>query len=139
MQVYEKIRLLRRLKGWSQEEIAHHLGMSVSGYGGMERGETDIPLSRLQLIAKVFEVSLPELFDLNEKNVFHVGNNNTLTHSSQINSLSPHSIALQYELEKSHLLLEQQTKEIELLRQQNTDLRAMMKLLQSEKSKLTVE
>jgi hypothetical protein len=46
--------------------------------------------------------------------------------------LSPHSIALQYELEKSSLLLEQQTKEIELLRQQNTDLRAMMSLLQPE-------
>ena len=116
MQVYEKIRLLRRLKGWSQEEMAHHLEMSVSGYGGIERGETDIPLSRSQLIAKVFEVSLPELFDLNDKNI-HVGNNNTLTHSSQINSLSPHSMALQHELEKSQLLLEQQTKEIELLKQ----------------------
>jgi transcriptional regulator with XRE-family HTH domain len=70
MQVYEKIRLLRRLKGWSQEEIAHRLEMSVSGYGGIERGETDIPLSRLQLIAKVFEVSLPELFNFNSSDTF---------------------------------------------------------------------
>ena len=41
-------------------------------------------------------------------------------------------MALQHELEKSQLLLEQQTKEIELLKQQNADLRTMMKLLQRE-------
>jgi cell division protein FtsB len=41
-------------------------------------------------------------------------------------------MALQHELEKSQLLLEQQTKEIELLKQQNADLRTMMKLLQKE-------
>jgi len=85
MQVYEKIRFLRQIKGWSQEEMAHHLEMSVSGYGGIERGEIDVPLSRLEKIAGVFEISLAQLFSFNEKNYFHVGNNNTLTHLSQIN------------------------------------------------------
>lgn len=48
MQVYEKIKNLRKLKGWSQEEIAHKLDMTASGYGSIERGETDVKLSRLK-------------------------------------------------------------------------------------------
>jgi transcriptional regulator with XRE-family HTH domain len=133
MQVYEKIRLLREMKGWSQEEMAHHLDMSASGYGGMERGETDIPLSRLQRLAKVFEISLRELFDLSEKSIFYVGNDNTLTNSSQINSLLPDSITLQQELEKYRFFIEQKDREIQLLQQQNTDLRVIIELLQKEK------
>jgi transcriptional regulator with XRE-family HTH domain len=137
MKIYEKIKSMRKLKDWSQEEMAHRLEMSVSGYGGIERGEIDIPLSRLEKIAEVFEISLKELFSLNDKNdknICHVGigNDNTLTHSLQINSLPPDSMILQHELEKSRLLLEQQTIEIELLKQQNADLRAMINLLQKE-------
>jgi transcriptional regulator with XRE-family HTH domain len=133
MQVCENIRIFRQLKGWSQEEMAHRLEMSVSGYGGIERGEIDIPLSRLEKIARVFEISLADLFNFNEKNYFHVGDNNTLTHLSQINSLTLDSTILQHELEKSRLLLEQQAKEIELLKQQNTDLRTLVALLQKER------
>ncbi len=121
MQICEKIRLRRELKGWTQQEIACHLDMSPSGYGDIERGETDVTLSRLLLIAKVLEISLAELFDLNDKNIFQVGNHCTLENSSQINSCSPPSSAIQYELEKSRLLVEQKDKEIELLRQQNAD------------------
>jgi len=132
MQISEKIRLFRQLKGWSQEEMAHRLEMSVSGYGGIERGESDIPLSRLEKIAQVFKISLAELFSFNEKNYFHVGDNNTLT-LSQINSLSLDSTTFQHELEKFHLQFEQQAKEIELLKQQNTDLRTLVALLQKEK------
>jgi transcriptional regulator with XRE-family HTH domain len=72
MQIYENIKFFRKLKGGSQEEMAHRLEMSVSGYGSIERGEIDIPLSRLEKIAQVFEISLAELFSFNEKNYFHV-------------------------------------------------------------------
>jgi len=129
MQPFEKIRFIRQLKGWSQEEMANRLDMSNSGYGSIERGETDVNLSRLQEIAKIFEMELSELLRLNEGNVFHVGNCNTLTNSSQLNSLASDSTTLQYELEKLRLINEQQTKEMEYLRQQNADLREMVSLL----------
>lgn len=48
MSVHEKIRLVRQLKGWSQEDVANKLGMSPNGYGSIERGETDVNLSRLE-------------------------------------------------------------------------------------------
>ena len=72
MQLYEKIRTIRQLKGWSQEEIAHRLDMSVSGYGSIERGDTDVNLSRLEDIAGIFEVDLAELFNLNSTIKFFV-------------------------------------------------------------------
>jgi len=134
MQIHDRIKFLRQMKGWTQEEMAHRLDMSVSGYGGIERGEIDAPLSKLEKIASVFEMNLAELFNLNAKNYFHVGNNNTLTNLSQINSLD--STVLQHELEKSHLLLEQQAKEIELLRQRNIDLKTIITLLQEEVKKI---
>lgn len=63
MCVHEKIRLLRRTQGWSQEEMAHKLEMSTNGYGSIERGDTDVSLSRLQQIASLFNVNVSELFD----------------------------------------------------------------------------
>jgi transcriptional regulator with XRE-family HTH domain len=76
MQCHERIKLFRQLKGWSQEEIADKLQMSVGGYGAIERGTTDVQLSRLQQIADLFEVELMELFK-NEHNVVNANNSNT--------------------------------------------------------------
>jgi transcriptional regulator with XRE-family HTH domain len=115
MQLHEKIKFIRNMKGWSQEEVAHRLGMSISGYGCIERGETDIPFSRLLYLAKVFEVELTELLNLNEKNIFHFGNNNTCNSLSNINSST--NTQLLSEIEKLKILLEQQTKEIFYLKE----------------------
>ena len=62
MPVHEKIRLVRQAKGLTQEEVANKLEMSVNGYGDIERGETDVNLSRLEQLANLFEIKLSELF-----------------------------------------------------------------------------
>lgn len=49
------------LKGWSQEEFAHKLSMSIPAVSKIERDITDVQFSRLKQIAKVLDVSLPEL------------------------------------------------------------------------------
>ena len=67
MQLNEKLRFMRHLKKWSQEEVAHRLNLSASAYGSMERGETKLSFPRLEEIAKVFEIELAELIDFNEK------------------------------------------------------------------------
>lgn len=63
MQVHEKIKLLRQMWGWSQEEMAHKMEMSTNGYGSIERGETDLSLSRMQQIARVLNIDVTNLFD----------------------------------------------------------------------------
>jgi transcriptional regulator with XRE-family HTH domain len=78
MSVHEKIRLVRQAKGLTQEDVANKLQMSVNGYGDIERGETDVNLSRLEQLANLFEMTLAQLFGFDEKNIFNItGSNNT--------------------------------------------------------------
>ncbi|EIC28951.1 MULTISPECIES: helix-turn-helix domain-containing protein [Methylomicrobium] len=117
MAVHEKIRLLRQLKGWSQEEAASKLEMSPNGYGSIERGETDVNLSRLEQIAALFGIKLADLFELNEKNVFNLaGSNNDQSHW-HIGVCSPEFMQLKVELEKLQLLVEQKDKEVAYLKE----------------------
>lgn len=75
MEINEKIRFMRIFKGWSQEEMAEKLAMTVSGYAKIEQGKTDINFSRLRQIANLFEINLSDLIGLSEKNVFNVRGN----------------------------------------------------------------
>ncbi|MCE7069467.1 helix-turn-helix domain-containing protein [Dyadobacter sp. CY327] len=57
----EKIRLIRLQKGLSQENMADMLGLSTTAYGDLERGRTELSVSRVENIAKLLDVPLPEL------------------------------------------------------------------------------
>lgn len=117
MELSEKIRFMRMFKGWSQEEMAERLGMVVGGYAKIERGETDVNLSRLQQIAGIFGIELSHLIGLSEKNVFNVIENcNNHSLLSNVNVSVPES-ELKTQLEKAQLLIEQQTKEIFYLKE----------------------
>lgn len=71
MSVYKTIKLLRIFHGWSQEEISCKLNISQNGYGCIERGDTNISLSRLEEIANLFGISLSELIQLSEKELLN--------------------------------------------------------------------
>lgn len=93
--------------------------MSANGYGSIERGDTDVNLSRLKQIANVFEVRLSDLVDPSEKTVFNqAGENNNQSnwHISSNQAESPLTI-LRLELEKMQLLLDQKDKEIAYLKE----------------------
>ncbi len=49
--IAEKIRLNRLQRGFSQENMADLLGLSTTAYGDIERGKTDLTMSRLHQIA----------------------------------------------------------------------------------------
>lgn len=57
----ERIRLQRLQRGLSQENMADLLNLSTTAYGDIERGKTDLTLSRLNQIAGVFNLSLRSL------------------------------------------------------------------------------
>ena len=44
MNVNEKIRIMREVRNWTQEEMAENLGMSHNCYAKIERGETKLYL-----------------------------------------------------------------------------------------------
>ena len=57
----KKIRLLRHQKGWSQEDVAVQLNISIPAFSKIETGITDINLSRLEQISKLFGLSVVEM------------------------------------------------------------------------------
>ncbi len=72
MKVHKKIKFLRQSKGLTQEEVAEKRNMSVSGYGDIERGDSDLKLSKLEKITNLFGISVKDLFDLNEKGILNL-------------------------------------------------------------------
>jgi transcriptional regulator with XRE-family HTH domain len=62
MELTEKIKELRKKRDWSQEIVANKLNISLNSYGALERGETDINLSRVEELARIFEVDISFFF-----------------------------------------------------------------------------
>jgi transcriptional regulator with XRE-family HTH domain len=133
MEVHEKIKLMRQLKNWSQEEMASRLGMSISGYGSIERGETKINLQRLEEIASIFNISLLELINLNEKNVQNnIVNDNHVVHLSQISSTSLSLVELQHEIEKLKLMIQNKDDKISSLIEEISHLKEIIELMKKQ-------
>jgi transcriptional regulator with XRE-family HTH domain len=67
----QKIRMLRRLKGYSQEQVAGALGITQGAYGKIERGESEITLTRLDEIARVLQVTPVDILLFDPKAFLH--------------------------------------------------------------------
>lgn len=117
----QNIRALRTLKGWSQDTMATLLELSEKAYASIEQGKTDIQWSRLEQIAKVFEVEVGDLVNLDRGMIFNFITHNTHQtanyNQSSVNSLSTTSQHLEHELEKARLVIEARDKEIAYLKQ----------------------
>ena len=53
----ERIRMTRLMKGLSQQNMADELGITVASYSNIERGVTDITVTRLFAISKILDVT----------------------------------------------------------------------------------
>lgn len=115
MQVYEKISSIRKIKGWSQEKVAEQLGMSANGYAKIERGETDVQLSRLQKIAEIFGIEIKDLFNLDGNQILNLASNQS--HFNNYINPGNNQIELKHEIDKLHLIVEQKEKEIIYLKE----------------------
>lgn len=62
----KKIRLLRHQKGWSQEDVAKQLDISIPAFSKIETGITDINLSRLEQISALFDMTVVQLLTYND-------------------------------------------------------------------------
>lgn len=57
-----RIRDLRKLKGWSQEELAHRAGLHWTYVGQVERGKRNIAIVNIAKLANALNVNLSEMF-----------------------------------------------------------------------------
>ncbi|MBD2752787.1 helix-turn-helix domain-containing protein [Spirosoma validum] len=98
----EKIRLQRLQRGLSQENMADLLNLSTTAYGDIERGKTDLTLSRLTQIAQVLDVALLTL--LTDEAI-----------PAQVIDEKPEALTI-HELETLRLTVEKQQVEVDKLR-----------------------
>lgn len=110
--INENIRLLRLQRGYSQENMADLLHLSTTAYGDIERGKTDITLSRLEQIAQVLGVDsasllLPPSPPAVSQQAFEAV---PVTHQA---TPTPDMSAIQLLLEKQQLEIEKLTLEVE--------------------------
>ncbi|WHP47983.1 helix-turn-helix transcriptional regulator [Mannheimia bovis] len=128
MNVNEKVRFLREARGWSQEEMAERVGLSVHGYSKIERGETQLNLSRLRQICEVLNYDMLELMTLGEKNVVYFqesGNNHS------INIINPTSENLVSEIAQLKQTISHQAEIIEMQKAQIETLNALVASMKS--------
>lgn len=71
MSVYRNIRLLREMRNFSQQHMADEMGLSIGGYGKIERGVSDIKLSQLIKIAKILNTDLNILINFDPNTIFN--------------------------------------------------------------------
>jgi transcriptional regulator with XRE-family HTH domain len=61
LEIGNNIRRIREIKNYTQEAVADMVGMSVSAYGDIERGKSDVNFTRLGEIAAALEVKPEEI------------------------------------------------------------------------------
>ncbi|MCL2097632.1 MAG: helix-turn-helix domain-containing protein [Bacteroidales bacterium] len=79
--IVNKIREIRKQKGYSNEAMAIDLGISTSAYNKMERMEASISLERFIKIREILEVPYSDFFEFSGKNVYQQDlNDNSIGH-----------------------------------------------------------
>jgi transcriptional regulator with XRE-family HTH domain len=68
--IMDKIRNIRKEKGYSNEAMAMDLDISTSAYNKLERLESQISLERFIKIREILDVPYSEFFDCANKNVY---------------------------------------------------------------------
>jgi len=58
--------MLRKDRGWSQEQLALQSGLARSYLGGVERGQRNIALENIVRLAKTLELRPSDLMDFIE-------------------------------------------------------------------------
>lgn len=133
----QNIRDFREDKNLTQADIAEKLGMSVTGYAKLERGESQIRVERLEQIAQILDVEPNELMCADTNGVIVFNNSNDNFSNSTHFSLALGDPALQLEID--HLryiidakndLLNARDAEIEALKQQIETLNKVVAMLE---------
>jgi transcriptional regulator with XRE-family HTH domain len=73
--LYQNIKKFREMKNLTREFVASKIGLSLSGYSKIERGEVDLTISRIVAIARVLQVDIEKLLNFDVSQIFNISNN----------------------------------------------------------------
>ncbi|MFZ7187207.1 helix-turn-helix domain-containing protein [Avibacterium avium] len=130
MEIYDKVRVMREIRQWSQEEMADRMGMSVTGYAKIERGQSKLHYDKLEQIANIFNISVNDLIDLDKRMpMWYFGENN----NHNIANYYSTDNAVHLELEKLKLIIENQQQLLHskdlLLQQKDNEIKSLNEII----------
>jgi transcriptional regulator with XRE-family HTH domain len=126
MNIGDKIRKVRELKGFKQEYVAGKLGLSVTAYGNIERNDSSLTFERLEEIAEVLEVTVQDILNIPEQLNIHSVNNAHQVGFNHNTTINDNRTCTEGEAEAYKQSITNLMKEIEYLRQQNIQLMEML-------------
>lgn len=127
MNIGDKIRKVRELKGYKQEYVADKLGLSVTAYGNIERNDASLTFDRLEEIANVLEVTVQDILNIPEQFNVHSIVNSQQIGFNHYDNYTDNRTQAENEIEAYKVALENLQKEVEYLRQQNSMLLEIVK------------
>lgn len=83
-----RLKKMRKQKGWSQEIVADKLHISQSAYARIETGESNSWASHLETICWVFEITPQELLKNECLIIGNIGSNNDVGYAEIVNQFS---------------------------------------------------
>lgn len=143
MKINEKIRMMREMNQWTQEELAEKIHMSLTSYAKLERGESKLYLEKLEKLAQVFQVDLIDLLSLNKQGLVWLisgdinGNYSNYSNSNYSNSHISYygsTTGQNFALEKLNLQLQHQKELLQQKDQLIEQLYAQISLLKDNKT-----
>jgi transcriptional regulator with XRE-family HTH domain len=117
--VITNIKTIRETKNYSEEYMADKMGISQSTYNRKENGEGDFTLTELIKMADVLEVSVSKIIDMDLAKVINQYHN-----QDQSGYIIEHQTVVSDEGYKAAIAAYE--KEVEYLKQQNSDLLAAL-------------
>lgn len=124
MKIYEKIRELREVNNWTQEQMAEKLNLSITGYAKIEQGKTRLTLERLEQLSELFNIDIID-FIKNENDIYFQYNENGTNHQGNIYNLYDNEKEYQHKIDKLSMIVEQQQQMLTLMMQQIDELKEM--------------
>lgn len=129
MAISDKIRALRELNNWSQEDMAERMNISKSSYSRLERDESKLDLSKLEKLAAIFKIDIAELITSDDKGLVLLIGANSGDNANYYGS--PDSTVI--ELEKLKLELEHAREIVrykdQIIMQKDNEIAALKSLL----------
>lgn len=134
MQLNDKLRTLRELNDFSQEDMADKLQMSTNGYAKIERGERRLDIPKLEQIVAIFGMDLMEFINFDVNRAVNLIHENKQSIIYQINKNSQQNTYfgaedLQHEIDKLNLIISHKD---ELLTQKEHELNQVIEQKQRE-------
>lgn len=131
MKAREKIKQLRELNYWSQEELAEKANISPSNYAKIERGEIRLTLDRLEQFAEIFDIDITKLIQTDGDFYYQINdteNSNNILNGNYCSTSEINDIKYQAEIKQLKQALALKDK---LLTQQEREISTLTTLLEA--------